>query len=388
VGAASDHNQVVPSLFSRLFGKSPSAAAARVEGIDATFYPGDEPLEVVGESGYQDALWRIVGGRRREPVRYETEAVLEPEPGNPYDPNAIKVLVDGNLIGYLSRDDAAAYLPGLLRLMAGSPTGRVALEAQIVGGGPRRDGIGFLGVFLDHDPADFGLTVQRAANRRSLRTGFSDAMVTDLDDDKYDLSWYGELSENDVTAIKQLRSKLETERDPIDRHYMLCELEKRLYKSRDAFASALDEFDAVCRQHNAEMDTIRPALVDKFGVVPVIEMYRQAAVRCQKAKDWQTMREWVQRGISVYGEQAARAEAVEDLHKRLGYATTKIEAANRPKPRKPRAATVTTASASGGEVETLVCASCGTTFERVRTRGRKPGTCPACRGLASPTVPA
>src|SRR6266540_4106169 len=100
--------------------------------------------------------------------------------------------------------------PGLLRLMEESPTGRVALEGQIVGGGPRRDGIGFLGVFLDHDPADFGLALQRAANGRSLRTGFSDAMVTDLDDDKYDLSWYGELSENDVTAIKQLRSTSST----------------------------------------------------------------------------------------------------------------------------------------------------------------------------------
>jgi len=386
VVAAADQNQVVPSLFSRLFGKSSLGAAARVEGIDATFYPGDEPLEVVGESRYQDSLWRIVGGRRRDSVRYETEAVLEPEPDNPYDPNAIRVLVDGNLIGYLSREDAAAYRPGLLRLMEESPTGRVALEAQIVGGGPRRDGIGFLGVFLDHDPADFGLTPQQAANGRSLRTGFSDAMATDLDDDRYDLSWYEELSENNVTAIKQLRSKLETERDPIDRHYMLCELEKRLYKSRDAFASALDEFDAVCRQHNAEMDTIQPALVDKFGVVPVIEMYRQAAVRCQKAKDWQAMREWVQRGIIVYGERAARAEAVEDLHKRLAFATMKIEAADRPKPRKPRAATVTTAGASARKVETLVCASCGTTFERVRTRGRKPGTCPDCRGHASPSL--
>jgi hypothetical protein len=105
---------------------------------------------------------------------------------------------------------------------------------------------------------------------------------------------------------------------------MLCELERRLYKSRDAFASALDEFDVVCRQHDAEMVTIRPALLDKFGVVPVIGMYRQAAVRCQKAKDWQAARDWAQRGIKVYGEQAARAEVVEDLHKRVAHATGKI----------------------------------------------------------------
>jgi hypothetical protein len=252
---------------------------AGLETFEATLYPGDDPLEVVGESHYQDALWRIVGGCRRDPVRYATEAVLEPELDNAYDPNAIKVLIDGALVGYLSRADAAAFGPGLLRLMEASPTGRVALEAAIVGGGPRADGIGFLGVFLDHDPADFGLAPEDPASARRLRTGFSEAMATDLEDDSYDLSWHEELSENDATAINQLRSKLETERDPIDRHYMLCEVEKRLYKCRDAFASALDEFDEVCRQHDEEMDTIRPALLDKFGVIPVIDTYRQAAVR-------------------------------------------------------------------------------------------------------------
>jgi hypothetical protein len=354
---------------------------ARLETVEATLYPGDDPLEVVGESHYQDALWRIVGGRRSEPVRYETEAVLEPEPDNAYDPNAIKILIGGAVVGYLSREDASAFRPGLLGLIEASPTARVALEAAIVGGGPRADGIGFLGVFLDYDPADFGLAPEVPASARTLRTGFSEALATDLEDDSYDLSWYEELSANDVTAIKQLRSRLDAERDPIDRHYMLCELEKRLYKCRDAFASALDEFDDVCRQHDEEMDTIRPALLDKFGVIPVIDMYRQAAVRWQKAKGWQAMRDWAQRGISVHGEHAARPEAVEDLHKRLGYAIAKIDAAGRPKARKPRATTVTTTRATGGAVETLICESCGTAFERVRTRGRKPRTCPMCRGI-------
>jgi len=176
---------------------------------------------------------------------------------------------------------------------------------------------------------------------------------------------------------------LETDADPIDRHYMMCELEQRLYKSRDAFASALDEFDAVCRQHDAEMVTIRPALFEKFGKVPLIDTYRQAAIRCQKAKDWAAMREWAERGISVYGDQAARPEAVEDLHKRLGYATAKMEAANKPKPPKPvKAAVISTTTPSGsGEIEVLVCVECGATFERVRTRGRKPHACPTCRGV-------
>jgi hypothetical protein len=378
----------MPGLLSRLFGTPPVRAAEHVESIEANLYPGDETLEVVGESHYQDALWRTVGGHRRDPVRYETEAVLELEAGNRHDANAIKVVIHGALVGYLSREDAAAYRPGLLRLMETSPTGRVALGAAIVGGGPRSDGIGFLGVFLDHDPADFGLAARYAANGPSLRTGFSEAIATDLEDDSYDLAWYEELSENDVNAIEQLRSTLDTERDPLDRHYMLGELEKRLYKRRDAFASALDEFDAVCHQHDEEMVTIRPALFDKFGVVPVIDMYRQAAVRYQKTKDWQAMRDWAERGIRVYGEEAARPEAVEDLHKRVSYATAKIEAFDRPKSRKPRAATVRTTSATSGQVERLVCASCGTKFERVRTRGRKPHTCPACRDRASPAVSA
>lgn len=228
---------VMPGLLSRLFRKSATAPSARVQTVQATLYPGGETLEVVGESHYQDALWRIVGERRRDPVRYETHAVLLPDPDNRYDPNTIEVRIDGALVGYLSREDAAVYRPGLLRLIETSANRFVALDAVIVGGGPRPDGISFLGVFLDHDPADFGLTPHEASNGRSLRTGLSEAIATDLDDDSYDLSWCETLSENDTTAITQLRSLLEGEHDPIDRHYMLCELERRLYKSRNVFAS-------------------------------------------------------------------------------------------------------------------------------------------------------
>jgi len=373
-------------FLNRLFGATSTSAdnaetSTRI--IEASLYTGDETLEVVGESNYQEALWKIVGARRGDRVRYDVAAVLLPEPDNRFDTNAIKVLIDGNLVGYLSRQDAVAYRPGLLALMDESANRLVALDATIVGGGQRPDGSGFLGVFLDHDPADFGIKPTRAGEDSGFRTGLSEAEATDLADDGYDLSWYTELSDNDITAIKKLRSMLETDPDPIDRHYMMCELEQRLYKSRDAFASALDEFDAVCRQHDAEMVTIRPALFEKFGKVPLIDTYRQAAIRCQKAKDWAAMREWAERGISVYGDQAARPEAVEDLHKRLGYATAKMEAANKPKPPKPvKAAVISTTTPSGsGEIEVLVCVECGATFERVRTRGRKPHACPTCRGV-------
>ncbi|HET6319834.1 MAG TPA: hypothetical protein VFG86_25525, partial [Chloroflexota bacterium] len=34
------------------------------DGMQAQLYDGDVDLEVVGESHYQDNLWRLVGGRR------------------------------------------------------------------------------------------------------------------------------------------------------------------------------------------------------------------------------------------------------------------------------------------------------------------------------------
>jgi hypothetical protein len=89
----------------------------------------------------------------------------------------------------------------------------------------------------------------------------------------YDLSWYDRLSgrrtSDDIVALRNL---LVGERDPIDRHYMLIELGKCLYASRESSASALDEFDAVCEQHHAEMDVIRAALSEKFGRVPIIDV--------------------------------------------------------------------------------------------------------------------
>jgi hypothetical protein len=130
------------------------------------------------------------------------------------------------------------------------------------------------------------------------------------------------------------------------------------------------------------MISIRPALLGKFGVVPVIEMYRQAVIRCQKAKLWQAAREWAERGISVYGDQAARPEVVEDLRKRIAYATAKIEDEERPTPRRPRGAIVAMGR-DGSDVETLVRVSCGTSFERQRAGDRKPKHCPNCRGLSS-----
>jgi hypothetical protein len=220
------------------------------DGMDVQLYEGREDLEVVGEASYQDNLWRIVGGRSspNDRARMEMYAVLVAEPDNPYDANAVSVWVKGLKVGYLSREDARRYRPGLLALEQkhGKP---IALAGAIVGGGIQADGPGRLGVFLDHDPADFGLrpVAPPRSSGSAMWTGLSDAVATDEADESYDLSWMASLPVDDLRAIKMLRQLLERESDAIDRHFMHAHLEALLYRSREVFASALDEYDQVCR---------------------------------------------------------------------------------------------------------------------------------------------
>lgn len=283
----------------------------------AQLLEGEGTLEVVGESHYQDALWRIVEGRRGDRIRHEVVAVLAPEDDNPYDSNAISIWVNGLKVGHLSRATAEKYRPGLLALQAryGMP---IALRGLIAGGGMRADGPGRLGIFLSHDPADFGLkgTVRTGPSKQGMRTGLSDALATDVGDDSYDLGWLARLPEDGLAAIAKLRALLAEETDPIDRHYMFCELERRLYRSRDIFASALSEYDEACRAHDADMERIRAAMIGKWGSIPVLETYRQMTIRQQKAKNLEEALWWAERGLAVYGMEAARPETVEDLRKR------------------------------------------------------------------------
>jgi hypothetical protein len=346
------------------------------DGMEVQLYEGREDLEVVGEASYQDNLWRIVGGHNSpdDRVRVDVYAVLAAEPDNPYDPNAVSVWVKGLKVGYLSRDDARRYRPGLLALeqQHGKP---IALAGAIVGGGMRADGPGRLGIFLDHDPADFGLrpvpVIPPSGSR--MQTGLSDALATDEADDSYDLSWMSDLPVDELRAIKMLRQFLERETDAIDRHYMHAHLQTLLYRSRDVFASALDEYDQACEQHDAEMDSIRAAFMAKWGRVPVLEIYRQMAIRQQKAKNFAQALWWAERGIAIYGTDCARLEAVEDLEKRAESFRSKLNPQSGPSRSKA-------VRPEQSEIEVLICGACGGEFQRTRVRGRKPLHCPTCRG--------
>ncbi|MFG2167463.1 hypothetical protein [Micromonospora chersina] len=386
------------AIFQRWFGGTRRATSVGSPSTMETqppapvLLPGGEDLEVVGESNYQEALWHVVGARTRERVRCAIHAVLIPETDNPYDPNAISVWVSGSRVGYLSRTDAADYRSGLLALEARHGR-RIALSGVVVGGGVRSDGPGMLGVWLSHNPQDFGVVQFVAPEpvlQLTMRTGLSAAAATDVKDDSYDLSWHQDLPVDHLAAIRTLTALLRDDPDPIDRHFMFCELERRLYRSRDTFDSALEQYDEACRQHDAEMDVIRAALFEKFQVIPLLETYTQMAIRQQKAKNWDQALRWARRGIALYGSDAARPEAVSDLEKRVAAYTRKLEGASEQAgPRrggaqknmaaKPSSEKERIAVAGTAVVEILVCRSCGGSFERIRTRGRKPTQCEACR---------
>lgn len=116
----------------------------------AKVYAGDTDLSVVGESGFQENLWALVG-RTDERVQIDTMALLVPETGNPHDGNSIAVWICGLQVGYLS--EHAAHILRHDIVGAAELTGRaVAVAATILGGGLRRDDlIGDLEVFLHVD---------------------------------------------------------------------------------------------------------------------------------------------------------------------------------------------------------------------------------------------
>jgi hypothetical protein len=379
---------VTEGIYMGIFSRLPFAR--RPVGIpDSTWqlYPGGEELEVVGEASYQDALWSLSGGSLGDRIRYDIVAVLIPEPENPHDVNAISVRIADKQVGYLPRQIAAMYVSGLRQLMSRSSSD-VALHGVIVGGGYYEDGPGRLGVWLTHDPADFGMAAVRPARRdastadATMRTGLTDAWQTDLEDESYDLSWLTSLPVADRPAIAMLRTLLEKERDPIDRHFQFAELEARLYHARDLYDTALNEFDEACKEHDAELDTIRDAFIAKWGKVPLLETYRQMAIRQQKQKDWNACLWWSERGLALYGDAAAREDAVEDLLKRRNRALVKLEEQAQPSAAKAakRMTTTTDRDTSNSTViETLVCSNCHKSFDRVKVRGRKPHLCPDCR---------
>jgi len=105
--------------------------------------------EVVGESKYQDVFEAICGKKRtEESVRIYVDALIIPEPNNPYDPNAYKVTVKGKTVGYLPRQFAKILHD--LYIKYNLPNDLTLSTKAMIKGGWERDGIkGHYGIWLD-----------------------------------------------------------------------------------------------------------------------------------------------------------------------------------------------------------------------------------------------
>lgn len=89
-------------LFSRKNNESGGAKLAPVSG-DGTF-----SFEIAGELFASDAILRVIdGATEAEQAAQQVEDIcgLVPEPTNEHDSRAIRVMLRGEFIGYIGRDD-------------------------------------------------------------------------------------------------------------------------------------------------------------------------------------------------------------------------------------------------------------------------------------------
>lgn len=121
---------------------------SRLRPVGSVEGNGRFQIDVVGESNYQDALNQIVGPKDETSVELVVEAVLVPEPENPYDANAVAVFIHSFQVGYLSRRNAKIWNVELEAMGVDGCALRVS--AMITGGWKRPDGHeGDFGVKLD-----------------------------------------------------------------------------------------------------------------------------------------------------------------------------------------------------------------------------------------------
>ena len=96
-------------------------------------------FDIVGEQAYQRNLKKIAGPKQEESKFHECAAQVSSEPFNQYDKNAVKVEINGLVVGYLSKIEAAK--------LAGKVINKT-VPAVIDGGWDDGDSIGNYGVKL------------------------------------------------------------------------------------------------------------------------------------------------------------------------------------------------------------------------------------------------
>ncbi len=126
---------------------------------------GSFPTEVVGESHYQRAIMAQCGSHTRDGVEHECIATVRPDPSNSFDPDAVEVLIGGQRVGFLSREEA----PRMKVALAAVGLGFATCGARIKGGWRTNQyDEGHFGVRLaipGWGPLDFGVGLTHGEQR-------------------------------------------------------------------------------------------------------------------------------------------------------------------------------------------------------------------------------
>ena len=92
-------------IFDNLFGsKSENLDSSSVDMGEEEYVESGYNFDVVGESFQRDHLVALLKKNKVIEVgEFATSAMLELEPTNDFDPNAVKVMVDGLQVGYVPK---------------------------------------------------------------------------------------------------------------------------------------------------------------------------------------------------------------------------------------------------------------------------------------------
>lgn len=144
---------------------------------------GSEPIEVVGESFYRPALQELsrrAGGSQTASLR----ASLVCDPANPYDQNAVKVMIGGLHVGHLPRELAALVAERIADLTR--ENGEVECAAEIRGSDPEFGqgvvlwvDVGQLGLVLAEQEEDSVVELEAIASVPAASVAPSDQQLSD-----------------------------------------------------------------------------------------------------------------------------------------------------------------------------------------------------------------
>lgn len=107
--------EAIRSFLRRTPAKSPTknklvAQARSLKNLNARkHWPSGVAVAVVGEGCYTANIFRVAQNLFGEQANRNCIAFLVPEEGNKHDKNAVMVAIEGEHVGYLSRDDAVDF---------------------------------------------------------------------------------------------------------------------------------------------------------------------------------------------------------------------------------------------------------------------------------------